>query len=86
MIGTAINMMRLLLLTWVGLCGCVVVEAEPAKPPNILFAISDDQSWLHAGAYGTATVKTPAFDRIAREGVLFEHAFCAAPSCAPSRA
>lgn len=59
---------------------------SPAKPPNILFAISDDQSWIHAGAYGTKGVDTPAFDRVAREGVLFQHAFCAAPSCAPSRA
>lgn len=56
------------------------------KRPNILFAISDDQSWLHASAYGTRGVSTPAFDRVAREGVLFEQAFCAAPSCSPSRA
>jgi len=53
--------------------------------PNILFCISDDQSWLHTGAMGDPVVKTPAFDRIAREGILFTHAFCDAPSCAPSR-
>ena len=53
--------------------------------PNILFAISDDQSAMHAGAYGDTSNKTPAFDRIAREGVLFNYAFTAAPSCAPSR-
>lgn len=58
-----------------------------AEKPNILFAISDDQSWMHAGAYGMdPSIQTPAFDRIAKEGVLFNHAFCAAPSCAPSRA
>jgi N-sulfoglucosamine sulfohydrolase len=61
------------------------LSAEDA-PPNILFAISDDQSWMHAGANGDAAIKTPAFDRIAKEGVLFRHAYCAAPSCAPSRA
>jgi N-sulfoglucosamine sulfohydrolase len=55
------------------------------KRPNILFCISDDQSWLHAGAMGDPVVKTPAFDRVAREGILFTHAFCDAPSCAPSR-
>lgn len=55
------------------------------KPPNILLCISDDQSWLHTGAMGDPVVQTPAFDRIAREGILFTHAFCAAPSCAPSR-
>jgi len=53
--------------------------------PNILFAISDDQSWLHTSINGDPVVKTPVFDRIAKEGVLFTHAFCAAPSCTPSR-
>jgi arylsulfatase A-like enzyme len=60
-----------------------VSEAE--SRPNILFCISDDQSWLHTGAMGDPVVKTPSFDRIAREGILFAHAFCDAPSCAPSR-
>lgn len=54
--------------------------------PNILFAIADDWSWPHAGAYGDKTVKTPAFDRVAREGILFTHSFCAAPTCTASRA
>ena len=53
--------------------------------PNILFAISDDQSWVHTGATGDPVVKTPAFDRVAEEGVLFTHAFCSSPSCTPSR-
>ena len=54
--------------------------------PNILFVIADDWSYPHAGAYGDRTVATPAFDRVAREGVLFHRAFTAAPSCTPSRA
>jgi N-sulfoglucosamine sulfohydrolase len=53
--------------------------------PNILFCISDDQSWLHTGAMGDPVVKTPAFDFIANEGILFTNAFCDAPSCGPSR-
>ena len=53
--------------------------------PNVLFAISDDQSAMHAGAYGDTSSKTPAFDLIAREGVLFNYAFTASPSCTPSR-
>jgi len=53
--------------------------------PNILLAISDDQSWPHAGAYGDTAVRTPTFDRVAREGVLFTHAFCPASQCGPSR-
>jgi N-sulfoglucosamine sulfohydrolase len=54
--------------------------------PNILFAIADDWSWPHAGVYGDKTIKTPAFDRVAREGILFSHSFCAAPTCTASRA
>ena len=52
--------------------------------PNILFAIADDAS--HFSAYGHAFVDTPAFDRVAREGVLFANAFTTNPKCAPSRA
>ncbi|SVD36723.1 uncharacterized protein METZ01_LOCUS389577, partial [marine metagenome] len=56
-----------------------------AKQPNILFCISDDQSYAHTGANGDPVVKTPAFDRVAREGIRFTHAFCDAPTCGPSR-
>lgn len=56
-----------------------------ASQPNILFVISDDQSWMHCGAYGDHGIRTPAFDRLAREGVLFQNAHAAAPSCMPSR-
>ena len=56
------------------------------RRPNILLAISDDQSWRDAGAYGHRTLRTPAFDRIAREGTLFTHGYCPAPQCSPSRA
>jgi len=56
------------------------------KPPNILLAISDDQSYPHAGIYGCNAVSTPGFDRIAKEGILFNNAFSAAPGCSPSRA
>ncbi len=59
--------------------------ATAERPPNILFVISDDQSWAHTGAEGCAWVKTPAFDRVAREGARFTSAFCGSPSCTPSR-
>ncbi len=69
--------------------------ADPEPPnrhPNILFALADDWSWPHTSiAYalgipgGDSVVKTPVFDRIAREGVLFANAYCSAPSCSPSR-
>ena len=55
------------------------------QTPNILFVIADDWG-PHAGAYGTSWVQTPAFDRIAREGLLFKNAFTPMAKCAPSRA
>lgn len=61
-------------------------EEEPPKKPNILFAISDDQSYPHASAYGYKAINTPAFDRVAKEGLLFNNAFSASPGCSPSRA
>jgi uncharacterized sulfatase len=56
------------------------------KRPNILFVISDDQSYPHASAYGYKAVNTPNFDRIAKMGILFNKAYVASPGCSPSRA
>jgi arylsulfatase A-like enzyme len=67
--------------------GAPAAETPAPDPrPSILLAIADDWSWPHAGCYGDKTIATPAFDRLAREGVLFHNAFCASPSCTPSRA
>jgi len=65
--------------------GCAP-QAGPPSRPNILIAIADDQSFPHASAYGASFVQTPAFDRVAREGVLFTNAIAASPGCSPSRA
>ncbi len=72
---------RLLLLASLGF----TLALSAGTRPNILFCISDDQSYAHTGANGDPVVKTPAFDRIAREGLRFTHAFCDAPTCGPSR-
>lgn len=76
-----IRVRSLLLLWWV----CIVGSLQAAERPNILFAIADDWG-VHAGAYGTPWVKTPAFDRVAREGLLFTNAYTPVAKCAPSRA
>ncbi len=59
--------------------------------PNIVFAFADDWG-RYASAYAALEpggpsdlVQTPNFDRVAREGVLFTHAFVNAPSCTPCR-
>lgn len=58
---------------------------QPSRP-NVLFAIADDWSFGHAGAYGARWVRTPAIDRVARDGVLFTRAYTPNAKCAPSRA
>ena len=61
-------------------------STAPTHRPNILLAIADDWGWPSSSIAGDPVVKTPAFDRVAREGVLFTNAFVSAPSCSPSRA
>ncbi len=56
-----------------------------ADRPNILFAISDDQSFPHTSFAGCGFVATPAFDRVARTGVYFANCMAGSPGCAPSR-
>ncbi len=70
------------------LCLCLFYfqSAAQKKQPNILFLIADDWSFPHAGVYGDRVVRTPTFDRLAREGALFTNAYTASPSCSPSRA
>ena len=68
------------------------LSGAAAKTPNILFAFADDwgrQASIYAkveGAGGISdVVKTPNFDKLAREGVLFTNASVNAPSCTPCR-
>ncbi|MCR9054643.1 MAG: sulfatase-like hydrolase/transferase [Phaeodactylibacter xiamenensis] len=65
---------------------CLPLLVPAQNTPNILVLIADDWSYPHAGIYGDPVVQTPNFDRLAREGVVFDHAYCASPSCTPSRA
>lgn len=74
---------------WLLLAGVSLPAAE--QRPNILFAFADDWG-RYASIYAEREpggindlVSTPHFDRIAREGVLFTHAFVNAPSCTPCR-
>ena len=75
----------LFLLIFGSFANAKLAIADESKQPNILFCFADDWGWPHAGAYGDPVVKTPAFDRLAREGVLFTNTFISSPSCTPSR-
>lgn len=56
------------------------------KRPNILFVISDDQSYPYTSKYGSEFIDTPAFDFVANNGCLFNNAFVTSPGSSPSRA
>ncbi|MEM7143506.1 MAG: sulfatase [Verrucomicrobiota bacterium] len=82
--------MRLILFTFI-LIGTLMGVSKGDDRPNILFFFADDWG-RYASIYGEAApggindiVQTPVFDRIAREGVLFNHAHVSAPSCTPCR-
>lgn len=67
------------------LCAALIGHAAEPTRPNILFVIADDWGNGHAGAYGCPWVKTPTFDRLAKEGLLFLNAYTPIAKCAPSR-
>lgn len=60
-------------------------KSQKTKSPNVLIAISDDQSFQHTSFAGCKFVKTPAFDRVASEGIYFANCLAGSPGCAPSR-
>ncbi|QDT01969.1 Arylsulfatase [Rubripirellula lacrimiformis] len=62
------------------LCPCEV----QADRPNVLWIYVDDMSdWM--GCYGDPIAETPNIDRLASEGVLFQHAYIPAPVCSAAR-
>ncbi|PXX22828.1 sulfatase [Arenibacter sp. ARW7G5Y1] len=77
---------HIVLLIFTYVLSAQTFEVPDVRRPNILFCISDDQSWLHTTAMGDQVINTPAFDKIANEGILFMNAYADAPSCGPSRA
>jgi len=52
---------------------------------NILVITSDEHNPKIMGCAGHPIIKTPALDRLAREGTMFTRAYCADPICAPTR-
>ncbi len=76
------------------LAACQPGAEQPAERPNIIFIFSDDHATHAIGAYGPKNnnpelhkhVITPALDKLAAEGMLFENVFCTNSICGPSRA
>ncbi len=72
-------------MTTAGISSLMASESED-KRPNVLFISIDDlNDWIGCMG-GHPDTKTPNIDRLANNGVLFTHCYCAAPACNPSRA
>lgn len=56
-----------------------------SKKPNFLFVQADQLTARILPSYGNKIAKTPNIDRLADQGVVFDHAYCNYPLCAPSR-
>ncbi len=84
--------MRSFLLLVVSLLSFLPAFSAESRRPNIVFVFADDWG-RHASAYAKLDgpggmndlIRTPNFDRVAAEGVLFRRAFVSAPSCTPCR-
>lgn len=77
----------LLMITFVILASCQA--KKETNQPNIIFIMSDDHTTQGFGVYGSRLASlnpTPTIDRLAKEGILFENAFCTNSICTPSRA
>lgn len=61
-------------------------EARSPDAPNVIFIVCDDLGKYEVSAYGVDHISTPNIDRLGASGVVFDHGYVTAPTCAPSRA
>jgi arylsulfatase A-like enzyme len=62
-------------------CGC----SKKADPPNIILIMADDLGWGDVGFNGNKLIKTPALNAMAKNGMIFNRFYAAAPVCSPTR-
>ena len=65
--------------------GICTAQPRDTGRPNIIFILTDDQGWGDGGRFGHPYMKTPALDRLAREGAWFRQFYVNNPVCSPSR-
>ncbi|MHB8969558.1 MAG: sulfatase-like hydrolase/transferase [Pirellulaceae bacterium] len=80
---------RCVLLLWMAVLvhgtGAVAGQAATLDRPNLVFVLSDQQSWDMLGCYGNRDIQTPNLDKLAREGLRFNHCVSCSPVCTPYR-
>jgi len=67
------------------LCFANALDLKASDKPNVVFILSDNQSYYEMGCHGHADIKTPHIDKLADQSVEFTN-FHAPPFCSPSRA
>lgn len=72
-----------------GLLGFLILSGTPlrgdSRPPNLVVIFIDDLGWGDFSCFGNRNAETPAIDRLAREGLVFEQFYVNSPICSPSR-
>src|SRR4051812_13171188 len=76
---------RIFFLVLSALAPLAAAQPQPARRPNILVILSDDQGWGDLSFNGNTNLSTPTIDALARSGALFDR-FFVCPVCAPTRA
>lgn len=61
------------------------IRLEAAVQPNIVFIMADDAGLGDYSPYGGTEIKTPAMEKMAAEGMLFQNAYSGSAVCAPTR-
>jgi choline-sulfatase len=82
--SNTVRVPKVILAMLIGGLMCSMAQAETR--PNIITIVTDDQGQWAMGAYGNSEIHTPAMDRIANEGALFDNAVVVTPVCSPARA
>jgi arylsulfatase A-like enzyme len=70
------------LLVFLALCAVTAF----ARPPNLVFILTDNQGAWTLGCYGNPDIRTPHLDRMAADGIRFTRALSSNPVCSPTRA
>lgn len=84
--GTLFSMRLRFVFILLALVSPLCAQVTSDSRPNIIFIFSDDHAQHAISAYGSRVNTTPHLDRLAKEGVRFDHAFVTNSICTPSRA
>ncbi len=67
------------------LSACTHSKEVQSDKPNVILFVSDDHGKDALGCYGNPIIQTPNLDNLAKEGIIFNNAYCTSASCAASR-